>query len=210
MRFLSGRDGSSFSGRDGSCFFGPRRISFSSPRRIFFFGRDGSFFFRTKTDLLFWPFLASDPCVLVAQQPQLQAAVGGRCWRACSSPPSSSSRRDRPWSSTPGAPSCPPLSLRRRRARETLCCRRGRGAQAQRAGQRPSPCRSCAQPTALSPWTACCRTSALWRAAATRGSPASICCPCRTDEATSCPKWILEPASLSQKVTNEFREGAPR
>ena len=48
----------------------------------------------------------------------------------------------------------------------------GRGVlQAQRAG----PCPSCARRTALSPWTACCRTWALWRAAATRGSPASIC-----------------------------------
>ena len=36
----------------------------------------------------------------------------------------------------------------------------------------PSPCPSCARWTALSPWTACCRTWALWRAAATRGSPA--------------------------------------
>ena len=36
----------------------------------------------------------------------------------------------------------------------------------------PSPCPSCARRTALSPWTACCRTWALWRAAATRGSPA--------------------------------------
>ena len=35
----------------------------------------------------------------------------------------------------------------------------------------PSPSPSCAR-TALSPWTACCRTWALWRAAATRGSPA--------------------------------------
>ena len=40
----------------------------------------------------------------------------------------------------------------------------------------PFPCPFCARRTALSPWTACCRTWALWRAAATRGSPASICC----------------------------------
>ena len=36
----------------------------------------------------------------------------------------------------------------------------------------PSPCPSWARRTALTPWTARCRTWALWRAAATRGSPA--------------------------------------
>ena len=49
--------------------------------------------------------------------------------------------------------------------------RRGRGAlQAQRA----FPCPSCARRTALSPWTACCRTWALWRTAATAVLPESV------------------------------------
>ena len=48
--------------------------------------------------------------------------------------------------------------------------RRGRGAL-----QAPSPCLSCARRTALSPWTACCRTWALWRAAANKPTASPAC-----------------------------------
>ena len=79
-------------------------------------------------------------------------------------------------------PSCLLWFLRRRRAqrpaREALCTSAWTWCAAGATGwpTPPSPCPFCARRTALSPWTACCRTWALWRAAATRGSPASICC----------------------------------
>ena len=58
----------------------------------------------------------------------------------------------------------------------------------------------CARRTALSPWTACCRTWALWRAAATRGSPASICC--RTWGPAEGKSQVSQVSQLSQACLN--------
>ena len=94
-----------------------------------------------------------------------ERARSPRVWRAAWPPAS--------WS-TSGAPSCLLWFLRRRRAQRTARTSAWTWCAAGATGwpTPPSPCPSCARRTALSPWTACCRTWALWRAAATRGSPA--------------------------------------
>ena len=98
----------------------------------------------------------------VRRLPQREDADGERARAAW--PPAS-------WS-TPGAPSCPLWFLRRRRA-TTRCTSAWTWCAAGATGwPTPPSCPSCARRTALSPWTACCRTWALWRVAATRGSPA--------------------------------------